>query len=107
MNNVAGSKNPIMAEAAAGENTSSTVSTVNVQNIPNRALGNLMAAAAKALFREKSAARINPSDTARCKIPTTVGSPKVAAAVWGASELDDLTRAWRRLERIAKGLVGV
>lgn len=71
MNNVAGSKKSINALAAEGIAESKTMRAVNTQNIPKRALGNLMAAATKARFRNLSAARINPRETTRCRRPIT------------------------------------
>lgn len=52
MNRVAGSKKPTKPFAAEGAKLSSTISTENTQNIPKSALGNLMAAATKALLRK-------------------------------------------------------
>lgn len=71
MNSVAGSKKFVNAFAADGAATSKTIKTVKTQNIPKRALGNLMAAATKAFFRNLSAAKINPRDTARWRTPIT------------------------------------
>jgi hypothetical protein len=46
--------------------------TENMQNMPNRALGNLIAAATNAFFNNLSIARIIPSETSKCKIPITL-----------------------------------
>ncbi|RWV83201.1 hypothetical protein BHE74_00033171 [Ensete ventricosum] len=89
MNRVAGSKKPTKPIAADGVAKSNTVRTENTQNIPKRALGNLIAAATKACFRSLSAARIAPSDTARCKIAIT----------WNNSR----TRTWLTFDRIDVG----
>lgn len=71
MNNKAGSKKFITLAAAAGIVASRIIRTLNMQNMPNSALGNLIAAATNALFNNLSVARIIPSETSKCKIPIT------------------------------------
>ncbi|KAK1325008.1 hypothetical protein QJS10_CPA01g00985 [Acorus calamus] len=56
MNRVAGSKKPINPAAADGATTSRAIKTEKTQNIPKRALGNLIEAATKALFKNLSTA---------------------------------------------------
>lgn len=63
MNSKAGSKKFINALAAAGTVESRIIKTENIQNIPNNALGNLMAAATNACFKNLSIAIISPRDT--------------------------------------------
>lgn len=46
--------------------------TEKIQNIPNRALGNLMEAATKACFKNRSAASMIPSDTNKCVVANTL-----------------------------------
>jgi len=65
MNKSAGSKKLTNAAAAEGTVASRVMRTENMQNIPNKALGNLIAAATNACFRNLSAARIRPRDTAK------------------------------------------
>ena len=72
MNNSAGSKKFIKLVAAAGIVTSRMTKTENTQNMPNRALGNLIAAATNAFFSNLSIARIIPSETSKCKTPITL-----------------------------------
>lgn len=67
----AGSKKFIKLVAAEGMVESSIIRTEKMQNIPNRALGNLIAAAKNAFFNNLSSASINPRDTTKCKTPTT------------------------------------
>ena len=69
MNIVAGSKKFMNAFARGGANVSKTTSTEKTQNMPKRALGNLMPAATNAFLRNLSAASIMPSDTTRCATP--------------------------------------
>ena len=71
MNIKAGSKKFIKAVAAEGTVESRAIKTENIQNIPNNALGNLMAAAANAFFKNLSTARISPRETIKCNSPTT------------------------------------
>jgi hypothetical protein len=71
MNTVAGSKKSMNALARAGTKVSKTTSTENTQNMPKRALGNLMDAATKACLRYLSAASTMPSDTSKCATPRT------------------------------------
>lgn len=60
---------------------SQTTSTEKTQNMPKRALGNLMDAATNAFLRNLSAASIMPSDTSRCATPRMAGStPEEAVA---------------------------
>ena len=72
MNMKAGSKKFIKAVAAEGRVESRTIRSENIQNIPNNALGNLMAAATNAFFKYLSIARISPRDTIKWKSPTTL-----------------------------------
>lgn len=65
MNINAGSKKLTNAVAAAGTVESRIIRTENMQNIPNNALGNLIAAATNACFRNLSTARMRPRDTAK------------------------------------------
>lgn len=65
MNKSAGSKKFVNAVAAEGTVASRVIRTENMQNIPNKALGNLIAAATNAFFRNMSAARISPRDTTK------------------------------------------
>lgn len=69
MNKSAGSKKLIKLVAAAGTVESRIIRTENMQNIPNRALGNLIAAATNAFFKNLSMARIIPSETTKCNTP--------------------------------------
>lgn len=69
MKRSAGSKKFIKFVAATGIVESRIIRTENMQNIPNKALGNLIAAATKAFFKNLSTARIIPSDTTKCEIP--------------------------------------
>jgi hypothetical protein len=71
MNKRAGSKKFIKPVAAAGMVESSTTRMENIQNMPNRALGNLIAAATNAVFKNLSIAKIIPSETIKCIIPNT------------------------------------
>lgn len=73
MNKVAGSNNSMNPLARAGANVSKTTRTEKTQNIPNRALGNLMDAATNACLRSLSVASTMPSDTSRCAIPRICG----------------------------------
>lgn len=67
----AGSKKFIRAVAAEGTVESRIIKTENMQNIPNNALGNLIAAATNACFKNLSTARIVPRDTIKWNIPNT------------------------------------
>lgn len=71
MNKSAGWKKFIKLVAAAGMVESRIIRTENMQNMPNKALGNLIAAATNAFFNNLSVARIIPSETSKCKIPNT------------------------------------
>lgn len=71
MNKRAGSKKFIKAVAAGGTIKSRMIKTENIQNIPNNALGNLIAAATKACFKNLSIARISPKETTKCNSPNT------------------------------------
>lgn len=71
MNKSAGSKKFIKLVATAGTVESRITRTENIQNIPKSALGNLMEAATNAFFKNLSIARIIPSETTRCRTPTT------------------------------------
>ena len=71
MNMRAGSKKFIKLVAAAGTVVSSMTNTENIQNIPNNALGNFIAAATKAFFKNLSIARTIPSETTKCNAPNT------------------------------------
>jgi hypothetical protein len=51
MNKKAGSKKSTNALAAGGTVESRIIKTENIQNIPNNALGNLIAAATNAFFK--------------------------------------------------------
>lgn len=71
MNIKAGSKKFIKAVAAEGTVESRMIKTEKIQNIPNNALGNLMAAATNAFFNNLSIATISPRDTIKCNSPNT------------------------------------
>lgn len=71
MNMNAGSKKFITAVAADGTVESRIIKTENIQNIPNNALGNLIAAATNAFFKNLSVARKSPRDTIKCNTPNT------------------------------------
>lgn len=71
MNMSAGSKKFVKLVAAAGTMESRITRMENIQNIPNKALGNFIAAATNAFFKNLSNARINPSETAKWATPIT------------------------------------
>ena len=71
MNRSAGSKKFIRLFAAAGMVESRIIRTEKMQNIPKSALGNLIAAATNAFFKNLSIAKIIPSETTKCNTPTT------------------------------------
>lgn len=71
MNSSAGSKKFIKLVATAGTVESRIIRMENIQNIPKSALGNLMEAATNACFKKLSIARKIPTETIRCKIPST------------------------------------
>lgn len=48
----------------------------NIQNIPNSALGNLIAAATNASFKNLSIAKIIPSETTKCNTSNTWNAHK-------------------------------
>ena len=72
MNRNAGSKKLIIPFAAAGTTESNIIRTEKIQNIPNKALGNLMDAATKACFKNWSAASMIPSETNKCAAANTL-----------------------------------
>lgn len=96
MNINAGSKKLINAVAAAGTVESRTIRTENMQNIPNNALGNLIAASTNTFFRNLSATTISPRDTTKWTNPNT----EVEVEVVPVSVSEDLAATCRVLLRV-------
>lgn len=100
MNKSAGSKKLIKLVAASGIVESRIIKIENMQNIPNKALGNFIAAATNAVFNNFSITRIIPSDTTKCAIPNTLLDsvfevlPLSEVEVLPLSEAMDLTESF-------------
>ena len=103
MNKSAGSKKLIKLVAASGIVESRIIKIENMQNIPNKALGNFIAAATNAFFNNFSTTRIIPSDTTKCAISNTLLDS--VAEVLPLSEAMDLTESfWVSWEPICRNL---